>query len=158
MSTACAHARSEPPAPAWVRQSLSLAETRCAEAGQRWTRPRQRVFELLVRAGGPVKAYDLISGFGQDGAAAKPPTIYRALEFLEGLGLAHRIASLNAYVACQAQAPVHSASFLICDCCGSAEEFDPKVEAAAEAEAVRHGFRATALALEMRGLCRDCGG
>jgi Fur family zinc uptake transcriptional regulator len=125
------------------------------EAGQRWTQPRRRVLELLLKAGGPVKAYDLIADFGED-HAAKPPTVYRALEFLETLGLAHRIPSLNAYVACGTAEPLHSASFLICDCCGSAEEFDPGIEPDVRAAAGRLGFRPQSMAVEVRGLCRSC--
>ena len=57
------------------------------------------MLELLLEADGPLKAYDLIAAFGEGGEPAKPPTVYRALEFLERLGFAHRIESLNAYVA-----------------------------------------------------------
>jgi len=160
MSLVCDHHKQTAlPADA-LEQALSTAESRCTEAGERWTAPRRRVFELLLRAGAPVKAYDLIADYARDGgedrSIAKPPTIYRALDFLSGMGLVHRIPSLNAYVACAADEAVHSASFLICDCCGSAEEFDPKVEPVVRAQAEHLGFRPTALALEVRGLCRAC--
>ena len=111
-----------------------------------------------MRAGGPVKAYDLIAAYAPGVAPTKPPTVYRALEFLETLGLAHRIASLNAYVPCGQAEAVHAASFLICDCCGSAEEFEPGIDVLAHAAAQRSGFRPIAMALEVRGLCRSCAG
>lgn len=155
MSHACEHHRTPSRPAVETRRALAQAEHRCVEAGLRWTRPRKRVLELLLKAQGPVKAYDLISDF-EDGQATKPPTVYRALEFLESVGLAHRIPSLNAYVACEADEPLHAASFLICDCCGSAEEFDPKVAPAARAEAERLGFRPKSLAMEVHGLCRSC--
>ena len=103
-----------------LQRALGLAETRCLENQERLTAPRRRVLELLLEAHAPLKAYDLIAVFGQTGAPAKPPTVYRALEFLERLGFAHRIESLNAYVPCrlEGEAP-HSAAFLICDCCGA---------------------------------------
>ena len=82
------------------------------------------MLELLLQANAPLKAYDLIAAFGRDGQSAKPPTVYRALEFLERLGFAHRIESLNAYVPCRLEGG-HSAAFLICDCCGEAEEIAP---------------------------------
>ena len=75
--------------------ALADAEARCGSDGQRLTAPRRRVLELLLTAPGPVKAYDLIGTFGAGGVAAKPPTVYRALEFLEKQGFAHRIESLN---------------------------------------------------------------
>lgn len=134
---------------------MTRARTRCAEEGQRWTDPRNRVYELLLKAGAPVKAYDLMDAY-QEGRAAKPPTVYRALEFLEQFGLVHRIASLNAYVACGATGEGHAAAFLICDCCGRADEFEPGEVAAAVIAAGVLGFRPRAVALEVRGLCARC--
>ena len=123
------------------------------------TPPRRRVLELLLAAGEPVKAYDLIARYGVDGQAAKPPTVYRALEFLERRGVVHRIASISAYVACTAagDAPAHAAAFLICDCCGAAQEFEPDFTAQlAAAEAA--GYQVATITLEARGRCAACRG
>ena len=70
---------------------------------------------------GPSKAYDLLEHLGDDGAA-KPPSVYRSLDFLLEMGLAHKIESLNAYVACGHWKHGHAAVFLICDKCGMAGE------------------------------------
>ncbi|MFZ5670295.1 MAG: transcriptional repressor [Pseudomonadota bacterium] len=134
---------------------LAAAETRCAAAGQRLTAPRRRVLELLLEAGQPVKAYDLIAAFGE-GAPAKPPTVYRALEFLARQGFAHRIESLNAYVACGGGAEGHAAAFLICDCCGATREIAPQGAAEIERLAGAAGFTLTGLTVEAHGLCPDC--
>ena len=78
-------------------RALAAAEARAVKDGERMTPQRRRVLALLLEAGEPVKAYDLIARFGgAEGQAAKPPTVYRALDFLERLGLAHRIASISA--------------------------------------------------------------
>ena len=58
---------------------------------------RPRVLDAGCGAG---RMLPLLARFGADGQAAKPPTVYRALEFLERQGMAHRIASISAYVAC----------------------------------------------------------
>lgn len=129
-----------------VVSALSKAEALSLERGSRWTEPRRRVYELLLQAGGPVKAYDLMEVYAE-GRTAKPPTVYRALEFLEQFGLVHRIASLNAYVACDGDDPAHAAAFLICDCCGSADAFDPGEVRTAAATAAANGFTARAIAL-----------
>ena len=91
---------------------LKLAEVRCGGPGpEADPPPAAGVLELLMKAGQPVKAYDLISGFSETaGEVAKPPTIYRALEFLEREGLAHRIESLSAYVACRGEPGDHAAA------------------------------------------------
>jgi Fur family zinc uptake transcriptional regulator len=138
-----------------LHRAMGSAESRCAATQERLTPPRRRVLALLLEAHGPLKAYDLIAAFGEGGEPAKPPTVYRALEFLERLGFAHRIESLNAYVPCRLDGDSHSAAFLICDCCGAAEEFEPDFapgRAAAEAK----GYAVNTVTLEARGLCPAC--
>ena len=137
-----------------LNQALSAATHRCVDKQERLTAPRRRVLELLLEGDGPLKAYDLIAAYGEGGEPAKPPTVYRALEFLERLGFAHRIESLNAYVPCKIEGG-HAAGFLICDCCGAAQEFEPDCApqiAAAEAA----GYALSSLTLEARGLCGAC--
>jgi Fur family zinc uptake transcriptional regulator len=123
------------------------------------TAPRRRVLELLLAAGEPVKAYDLIARYGADGQAAKPPTVYRALEFLERRGVVHRIASISAYVACASAADdarAHAAAFLICDCCGATEEVAVAGgEAFAEAAALA-GYAIERTTIEGHGRCPAC--
>ena len=135
--------------------ALGWAERRCAERQERLTPPRRRVLELLLGSDAPLKAYDLIAAYGGGGEPAKPPTVYRALEFLQRQGLAHRIESLNAYVPCRLTAAAHSAAFLICDCCGAAEEFDPDFTAQLTAAQAR-GYAAQTITLEVRGRCPAC--
>ncbi|MGH6999601.1 MAG: Fur family transcriptional regulator [Phenylobacterium sp.] len=138
-----------------LSHALGAAESRCAATQERLTTPRRRVLELLLEADGPQKAYDLIAAFGTHGEPAKPPTVYRALEFLERLGFAHRIESLNAYVPCRIDGAEHRAAFLICDCCGAAEEFEPDFTAQlAAAEAA--GYQVATITLEARGRCSAC--
>ncbi|RYF99039.1 MAG: transcriptional repressor, partial [Caulobacteraceae bacterium] len=117
MADACGHDHSHEHGlhGAALSAMLSEVEQRLADADQRLTTPRRRVLELMLKAGQPVKAYDLMADFGQGEAGpAKPPTVYRALDFLEAQGLIHRIESLNAYVVCRLDES-HSAAFLICD-------------------------------------------
>ncbi|MBA4011170.1 MAG: Fur family transcriptional regulator [Phenylobacterium sp.] len=138
-----------------LTHALGAAEHRCVATQERLTAPRRRVLELLLESDGPQKAYDLIAAFGEHGEPAKPPTVYRALEFLERLGFAHRIESLNAYVPCRIDGGEHRAAFLICDCCGAAQEFEPDFTAQlAAAEAA--GYQVSTITLEARGRCSAC--
>ncbi len=136
-----------------LNAALADADARCATAEERLTGPRRRVLELLLGAGQPVKAYDLIAAYGEGGA--KPPTVYRALEFLERLGFAHRLESLNAYVACR-RPDGHAAAFLICDCCGATEEFEPEVGPAVECAGGAKGYVVQTVTLEAHGRCPAC--
>lgn len=137
-----------------LSHALGDAEARCARSQERLTTPRRRVLEMLLGSDAPMKAYDLIAAFGAQGEPAKPPTVYRALEFLERLGFAHRIESLNAYVPCRIEGG-HMAAFLICDCCGEAAEFQPDLSPSLSA-AEATGYAVRAVTLEARGLCAAC--
>ena len=139
-----------------LKAELKAAEARCAEADQRLTAPRRRVLELLLEAGQAMKAYDLIAAFGEDGAPAKPPTVYRALEFLERYGFAHRIESLNAYVVCRQGPDAHAAAFLICDCCGDTREVEPVGADQLVKLAGRTGYTVEVVTLEAHGKCAAC--
>lgn len=156
--SACAHSGSHEDGlhGAGLAGALAEAERRCAEKGERLTAPRRRVLELLLQQGGPAKAYDLMAAYDADGPAAKPPTVYRALDFLAKQGLAHRIESLNAYVACRSEDPAHAAAFLICDCCGSAEETHWDLSVQSRAAASRHGYKLERLSVEAHGRCAAC--
>ncbi len=91
----------------------------------------------------------------RDAKPAKPPTVYRALDFLEQMGFVHRIASLNAYLAC-GEGDEHAAAFLICDCCGSVQEFEPGTVRTASHAAAVAAFRIRSVGLEVRGRCAAC--
>ena len=138
-------------------QHLSEAEARCAQAGENFTPLRRRVLVLLLDRPGPAKAYDLLPLLDTAHGSAKPPTIYRALDFLVRMGLAHRIESLNAFVACGIGACARSTIFLICENCGAAEEFDAGHALVDLADAAkRDGFSIRRTMIEASGLCGAC--
>jgi Fur family zinc uptake transcriptional regulator len=159
MSPSCAHPHERRGLKGrMLTAELKAAEDRCAEAEQKLTPPRRRVLELLLEAGQPVKAYDLIAAFSPGGAPAKPPTVYRALDFLEKQGFAHRIESLNAYMACRQGPEAHAAAFLICDCCGATAEVEPVGAERLKAVARDAGFTMNVVTVEAHGLCAACTG
>ena len=149
----CAHGHGEHDRAAHLRE----AEAICGRAGETLTPLRRRVLELLIDRTGPAKAYDLLPLLDSEHAKAKPPTIYRALDFLTRMGLAHRIESLNAFIACEIGACGGSTMFLICDACGRAEEFDAGHALVDLADAAkRDGFAIQRTTIEAQGLCSSC--
>ncbi|NIN34158.1 MAG: transcriptional repressor, partial [Gammaproteobacteria bacterium] len=66
----------------------------------RLTPLRRRVLQLVWRSHEPVKAYDLLQILQSEKKGAAPPTIYRALDFLQEQGFVHKLESLNAYIGC----------------------------------------------------------
>lgn len=138
-------------------EHLHAAETICANAGEALTPLRRRVLELLIDQPGPAKAYDLLPLLDSESTKAKPPTIYRALDFLVRMGLAHRIESLNAFIACDVGACGRSTMFLICTQCGRAEEFDAGHALIDLTDAAkRDGFAIQRTTIEAQGLCSQC--
>ncbi len=145
-----------PCSPREVEAFLAEAEALATKRGARMTRIRRKVLRLLIESTEPAKAYDLLAHLDGEGSA-KPPTIYRALDFLQEFGLAHKIESLNAYVACGHASHSHSAVFLICETCGSAEELHTVTTSEAlQAETEAAGFRLSHAVIEARGICRSC--
>ena len=142
---------------ACIDAALDRAAELCAGLGARLTRLRRRVLELVWQGHAAVKAYDLLAELDRKGGAAKPPTVYRALDFLRAHGLVHRLESLNAYIGCpQPEAP-HEGQFLICNSCGNVSEFEaPAIQTAIEVQAADCGFAVAQRTVEVRGVCRGC--
>ena len=114
------------------------------------------VFAALRKTHKPVTAYELLAKLRGQGVSA-PPTIYRALERLVDQGLAHRLDSLNAFVACAHPHHGSSAMFSICEDCGSAEEFtDTALTRRIAAWARDTAFTLGRAVVEVRGRCADC--
>ena len=142
---------------ACIDAALDRAAELCARRGARLTRLRRRVLELVWQGHAAVKAYDLLGALDRKGGAAKPPTVYRALDFLMAHGLVHRLESLNAYIGCPQPDAPHDGQFLICDSCGHVSEFEaPAIQDAIEVQAADSEFAVERRTVEVRGVCRGC--
>ena len=107
-----------------VNDAMLRAEAACRASGGRLTPIRRRVLETLQATRGSLGAYEIAEALAdEEGRRLAPITIYRALEFLIAQGLAHRLASRNAFVACtHGHRPEELVAFLMCDGCGEVEE------------------------------------
>ena len=143
--------------PAVVDEHLARADALCTRLGARLTPLRRLVLELVVRSGRPVGAYELLDRIREQGHRGAPPTVYRALEFLQQHGLVHRIAMANAFVACSHPGDDHHALILLCTCCGNAVELEQSpVSASVEASAEAVGFQVPGQPIEVAGTCALC--
>jgi len=137
---------------------LQQAQQVCQKKGARFTKVREQVFILLAQHEGAVGAYDLLDELKKIDAAAKPATIYRALDFLGKQGFVHKIESINAFVMCHHFGECnHPVQLLICDDCGHVEEiqsnnFDLALRAMADA----NGFTISHQIVEAHGRCHNC--
>lgn len=136
---------------------LAQAERQCHQRGVRFTPIRRRVLEMIAGTSGGLKAYELLDRLAVEHAAARPPTIYRALDFLIEHGLVHRIESLNAYVACPCPEHTHGFQLLICRHCGRVEELHlEEVSTQLSRQARDLGFRVERQTIELLGSCDLC--
>ena len=140
-----------------VDDAIATAITLCEKRGVRFTDLRKTVLELVWSGHEAVKAYDLLDQLAALGGSAKPPTVYRALEFLMEQGLVHKIESLNAYVGCPHPDGDHVSEFFICDSCGYVEEVNlPDLEKAINFQAEQSRFKINRQTVEISGQCEDC--
>jgi len=151
-----------------VSTALDSAAAVCQRRGVRLTPLRRQVLELVWQSHQPIGAYAVLDALqadrrnsnarGQTGVVA-PPTVYRALEFLLGQRLIHRIESLNAYIGCVHPGARHAAQFLICNGCGSAAELESEtLLTAIDRAAAQAGFAIEQVAVEVAGQCPECQG
>jgi Fur family zinc uptake transcriptional regulator len=116
----------------------------------------QLIVDTLRDVGRPISAYELIDQLRDKGVSA-PPTVYRALNRLIADGLAHRVESLNAFVACKHPHHDGAALFAICESCGVASEFEQdEVVALLRKWAGTTNFSLREITLELRGRCAEC--
>lgn len=138
--------------------AIAYAEAICAARAERLTPMRRAVLGALLESHAPLGAYELIDRLATQGARPAPITVYRALDFLRGQGLVHRIESRNAFIACVAN---HDSGdpvvFLICEKCGAVGE----AASAAVADTIKSASRAAGFTprtpvIEISGICAHC--
>ncbi len=122
------------------------------------TRNQELVLGTLAHSPSPLSAYDILDRLRGDGLRA-PLQVYRALDKLVERGLAHRLESLNAFVAC-ADEHCHRKgliAFAICEGCGKVDEFaDAVIEERLSDWAGAKGFKVERTTMEIRGKCELC--
>lgn len=130
----------------------------CAARGVRLTTQRKRVFELICASKKASSAYELLEALKQSEPQAKPPTVYRALDFLMEQGFIHRVESTNSFISCcSCNAHKHFSQLLICDLCGNVIELqDDSLIALLADNAEKHGFKIDNHVIESHGVCQSC--
>jgi len=143
-----------------IEKAMADAKAICRAKKARLTTLRELVLELIWQNHEPLGAYQLMDMLREryEGNVA-PPTVYRALEFLQEYGLVHRLSTINAYIGCsQSQQRDHQPSFFICKECKKAMEVNtPRVtQAIREIASARQFSASKGGAVEVIGLCNSC--
>lgn len=134
--------------------ALADAQAICKQAGARFTKARQAVFEVIWGAHKALTAPEVMEKIGN----SQPPITYRALDFLKQHGLIHHVASLNAYVGCvHAADNGHIGQLMVCTNCRLVLEAEPQEAIRELAKIARQkNFKVFQTHIEMLGFCAAC--
>lgn len=131
--------------------------TICKERNLNFTDLRRRIFSIISKSHGMIKAYDILFEMRKENPLTEPPTVYRALDFLTENNLVHKINSLNSYVTCYHLIEEGFCFFLICNKCSSIiESTDSKFSDLIMNAAKKNKFLLKKSSLEIEGLCKSC--
>ena len=125
---------------------------------QTLSKNQQLVFDIIVKAKEPLKAYSILYNVQKKGIKA-PQQIYRALDKLIEIGKIHKIESRNAFVACKnINCELSKATaFSICENCEQVEEIkDIKLSKYLSNYNDKTGMKYKKYNLEFYGTCRKC--
>ena len=138
-------------------EALAQAEAMLARKKARLTPDRRAVLEVLLDDHQAQGAYDIMERIDWRGRRPAPTVIYRALDFLVSHGLAHKIESLNAFMACPHAGHEHRPMIMICTNCSQVAEFASTTIDKAVAKAAKDsGFTPRETTVEVTGLCSHC--
>ena len=141
-----------------IHSAVLQAKSLCHQRGAQLTPLREQVLRLIWSSHKPLGAYTLMDMLADwQTRRVAPPTVYRALAFLQEQQFIHKIHSLNAFVGCPGPQQQHQGHFLICTSCGVAVECDAAGLDSALAMAAEHaGFRTQHQTVEILGSCPSC--
>lgn len=143
---------------ACVADMLARAEVACLDRGLRLTPLRRRVLETLAQSHAMLGAYDIVEKLKKAREPAPAMSVYRALDFLVAEGLAHRIESKNAFLACtHGHDGDDAVLFMLCERCGVVAEVISSALGRDLSQVARSvGFSPKMRVLEISGLCQNC--
>ena len=140
-----------------IKKAIEKADILCKNNGLRLTKLRQNVLSLILKEGGYVKAYDLLDDLRKIDSSAKPPTVYRSLDFLLEHGFIHKLHSLNAFIGCSHPHEHKECYFLICNKCQKIEECcSKKISNVIVNATSKNNFMPNQAVMEIAGTCQQC--
>ena len=143
--------------PQAITALLDKAQKICEERGARFTQTRRKVLELMLIHASSISAYDLLDNLRETDNSAKPPTVYRALDFLLEQHFIHRVESQNAFIACNDFSDSHQLQLFICEKCNEVQELhSPQIQQSLNEQARLIDFQINTQTVEARGFCHRC--
>lgn len=140
------------------RSNITIRAKQFCEANKhRFTEPRERVLSLLVSANEPMGPYQILDALSDGKEKVQPPTVYRAIDFWSRHGFIHRVASMNAYIACCDHQRHENFCIFICNECNKVLELKTRSLHPTVTNAIEnHHLTITQSFTEMHGKCSEC--
>jgi Fur family zinc uptake transcriptional regulator len=136
-----------------VQDSIRILQAQ----GYKATKPRKLVLGVLEEAEKPLSPYDIQGILRTAGKHLNHVTIYRILNLLCHLNLAHRMVSSGGFVKCSLDAGEGCHRFMVCQDCGAIQEFADEGLCQGENEFAQNlGFHTRYHISEFSGLCSRC--
>ncbi|MGY3572561.1 Fur family transcriptional regulator [Vibrio paucivorans] len=145
-----------------LESTLKRVEQNLKAKGKYLTSKRKLVLRALVDADRALSAYELVDyckeRYEQNIQAM---SVYRILDFLEGVHLAHKLKVSNKYIVCSHILCDHEhgvAQFLICSKCNKISEqaIAPALIEGLKSHAKQEGFTVISPQLEINCVCDEC--
>lgn len=117
----------------------------------------KRVFGILLSEHRTFSAYEVAERAGQTAKNLQANQVYRAVEKLIELGVAHRVELKNGYMACHSPDRCTAQQILICSSCDQVAELEhSKLQATIARTVNETGFVPEHQKLELLGRCPNC--
>ena len=137
-----------------------VVAARMSAIGQRYTRGRRWLVEVLAGAPRPLTAAELVA----ESASIPQSTVYRNLAVLGQAGVVHRVVGTDEFVRYELSEAVTGLHHhhLVCRMCGAVEDFaapsrlERSVGTLMAAVGAERGFRAETHRLDVVGTCVAC--
>lgn len=140
-----------------VAKKILIAKQLSEDSGHKFTGLRTLIYKKIIKSRKPLKAYDILEDIKESDYSAKPPTVYRTLDFLKGLGLIHKIESDNSYIACNHPNEHSQCFFMTCEKCGDTKEIcADSIKSQIEEKTKNSHFKISNINLEVKGQCAKC--
>jgi Fur family ferric uptake transcriptional regulator len=125
-------------------------------AGGRFSTPRRRVLEALFAADGPVSAEYVARGLGGRAEPLDPASVYRALEYLEELGVVRHV-HVGHGPGLYALTGAGEREYLVCERCGRVTAVETeRLDDVREEIRRAFGYRARFSHFPIVGVCAAC--
>jgi len=137
----------------WLNHSLDVLRSN----GYKITRPRKKVLDVLDQMEKPLSPYGIQKLLQEDGSYLDHVTIYRILDLLCTLKLAHRVLSVGGFKKCTLGDKEGCHRYMICRICGDLQEFAEKALCEMENKVTdKFGFQSEYHLAEFYGICFNC--